>query len=63
MYTCDVCGNEFKNQSGLSGHKRLAHPSDPGAQAVRQSTIQREDDRLLERLEPLLDRMVQHRLT
>jgi len=62
MLSCDVCGSEFKNQSGLSGHKRLAHPTDPITQAVRQSTIRREDDHLLERLEPLLDRMVQQRV-
>ena len=25
MATCDICGNEFRNNSGLSGHKQLAH--------------------------------------
>lgn len=25
MLICEVCGNSFKNKSGLSGHRRLAH--------------------------------------
>jgi len=25
MFACEMCGREFKNRSGLSGHKRMIH--------------------------------------
>lgn len=27
MFDCEFCGGQFKNRSGLSGHKRMAHYS------------------------------------
>jgi len=28
MFACEMCGREFKNRSGLSGHKRMIHYSE-----------------------------------
>jgi len=28
MFDCELCGGQFKNRSGLSGHKRMAHNSE-----------------------------------
>jgi len=28
MFDCEFCGGQFKNRSGLSGHKRMAHNSE-----------------------------------
>ena len=28
MFDCEICGGQFKNRSGLSGHKRMAHHSE-----------------------------------
>jgi len=36
MFSCDFCGGEFKNRSGLSGHKRLANHSESTPETTTQ---------------------------
>jgi len=50
MATCEVCGNEFKNNSGLSGHKQLMHRSE----SAETSGLDRSEERLSKRSERLL---------
>jgi len=69
MATCDICGNEFKNNSGLSGHKQLAHrfESADGSALERsperfvkrsdQRLVQQFEERLLEQIQLQLDRL------
>ena len=69
MATCDICGNEFKNNSGLSGHKQLAHrlESADGSALDRsgerflkpseQRLLNLFEDRLLEQIQPELERL------
>ena len=72
MATCDICGNEFKNNSGLSGHKQLAHrfesayPSAPGAApsalpsaaaSAQERLLEQFGERLLEQIQPQLEQL------
>jgi len=36
MFSCEFCGGEFKNRSGLSGHKRMAHHSESTSETTTQ---------------------------
>jgi len=36
MFSCEFCGGEFKNRSGLSGHKRMAHYSESASETTTQ---------------------------
>jgi len=58
MATCDICGNEFKNNSGLSGHKQLAHRSESGVP----SALDRSPERSPKRSEQLLLEQIQWQL-
>jgi len=55
MATCAICGNEFKNNSGLSGHKQLAHRSE-SAQA---SGLERSPERFAKPSEQLQERLLE----
>jgi len=55
MENCEICGRDFKNLSGLSGHKQLAHALDSGATEARKTASERQEERLVELLEPLLE--------
>jgi len=34
MFDCELCGGQFKNRSGLSGHKRMAHHSESTSESA-----------------------------
>jgi len=36
MFDCEFCGGQFKNRSGLSGHKRMAHHSESTSETTTQ---------------------------
>jgi len=36
MFSCEFCGGQFKNRSGLSGHKRMAHHSESTSETTTQ---------------------------
>jgi len=36
MFDCELCGGQFKNRSGLSGHKRMAHHSESTSETTPQ---------------------------
>ena len=69
MATCEICGNEFKNNSGLSGHKQLVHRSESGETSALERSPERFlkpseqrlldlfEDRLLEQIQPQLERL------
>jgi len=74
MATCDICGNEFRNNSGLSGHKQLAHRSESAyssalersperstkrSEQLQERLVQEFEERLLEQIQPQLDRIEQ----
>jgi len=64
MFACEMCGREFKNRSGLSGHKRMIHYSESTSEystqelgqhsrSARPSTIQALGERLEQQHEVL----------
>jgi len=55
MATCDICGNEFRNNSGLSGHKQLAHRSE----SAYSSAAERSGERLSKRSEQFQERLLE----
>jgi len=55
MATCDICGNEFKNNSGMSGHKQLAHRFE----SADGSALERSPERFTKRSDQLQERLVQ----
>ena len=69
MATCDICGNGFKNNSGLSGHKQLVHRSESGETSAlgiassrllkpsEQRLLEQFGERLLEQIQPQLERI------
>jgi len=59
MATCDICGNEFRNNSGLSGHKQLAHRLESAYSSASSSALERSTERFAKRSEALEDRLVQ----
>ena len=56
MQTCDDCGREFKNRSGLSGHKQLTHRLESGSQSADSSATERFNERLTDRSQRLTER-------
>jgi len=36
MFDCEFCGGQFKNRSGLSGHKRMVHHSESASEPTTQ---------------------------
>jgi len=54
---CEICGREFKNASGLSGHKQLAHRAEPSGEPLAQRTQQPLLERVEERLTPRVERI------
>ena len=59
MPTCEYCEREFKNMSGLSGHKQLAHRLETGSQSADSSATERFNKRLTDRLEQTLEQLDQ----
>jgi len=39
MFDCELCGGQFKNRSGLSGHKRMAHHSESTSETTPQAVM------------------------
>jgi len=54
---CEICGREFKNASGLSGHKQLAHRAEPNSGPLAQRTQEPLLERVEERLTPMVERI------
>jgi len=57
MHCCEICGREFKNASGLSGHKQLAHRTEPNGGPLAQRTQEPLLERVEERLTPMVERI------
>jgi len=57
MNFCEICGREFKNASGLSGHKQLAHRAEPSREPLAQRTQEPLLERVEERLTPMVERI------